>query len=80
MGSGLIDVAAMVALASGVLFLALVVTAHTDGALQHVALVICSLIVVFLVYPTTMETLTRGKSLGQAARSGSGSCATTAAP
>jgi uncharacterized RDD family membrane protein YckC len=26
---------------------------------------ICSLIVVFLVYPTTVETLTRGKSLGK---------------
>jgi uncharacterized RDD family membrane protein YckC len=64
MASGLIDVAALVALATGVLFLALVATANTDGALQHVALV-SSLIVVFLVYPTTMETLTRGKSWGK---------------
>ena len=48
----------------GVLFLALVSTAGADGALQHVALV-SSLIVVFLVYPTTMETLTRGKSSGK---------------
>ena len=64
MASGLIDVAAMVVLATGVLFLAFVSTADTDGALQHVALV-SSLIVVFLVYPTTMETLTRGKSWGK---------------
>ena len=52
MGSGLIDVAMMVVVAIGVFFLAFVATANTDGALQHVALV-CSLIVVFLVYPTT---------------------------
>jgi uncharacterized RDD family membrane protein YckC len=66
MASGLIDVAALVVLAVGVLFLALVSTAHTDAALQHVALV-CSLIVVFLVYPTTMESLTRGRSWGKLA-------------
>jgi uncharacterized RDD family membrane protein YckC len=64
--SGSIDVAALVVLAFGVLFLALVTSSHSDGALQHVALV-CSLIAVFLVYPTTMETLTRGKSLGKLA-------------
>ena len=38
MASGLIDVAALVVLATGVLFLALVATANADGALQHVAL------------------------------------------
>ena len=65
MASGLIDVTALVVLATGVLFLALVATANADGALRHVALV-ASLIVVFLVYPTTMETLTRGKSWGKA--------------
>ena len=65
MASGLIDVTALVVLATGVLFLALVATANADGALRHVALV-SSLIVVFLVYPTTMETLTRGKSWGKA--------------
>jgi uncharacterized RDD family membrane protein YckC len=66
MASGLIDVTAMVVLATGVLFVALVSTADADGALQHVALV-GSLIVVFLVYPTTMESLTRGKSWGKLA-------------
>ena len=48
------------------LFLALVASSHADGALQHVALV-CSLMAVFLVYPTTMETLTRGRSPGKLA-------------
>ena len=64
MGSGLIDVVAIVVVLTGVLFLAFVATADADAALQHTALV-CSLIVVFLVYPTTMETLTRGKSWGK---------------
>ncbi len=63
-GSGLLDVLAMGAVAFGVIFLALVASIDRDGALQHVA-VVGSLMVVFLVYPTTMETLTRGKSLGK---------------
>jgi hypothetical protein len=49
-----------------VLFAALVATSHADGALQHVALV-GSLVVVFLVCPTTLEHVTRGKSLGKLA-------------
>ena len=63
-GSGLLDVASMVVVGFCVLFLLLVASTGADDALQHVALV-CSLIVVFLVYPTTVETLTRGKSLGK---------------
>ena len=63
-GSGLLDVATMAVVAFSVLFLLLVASTGADDALQHVAL-ICSLIVVFLVYPTTVETLTRGKSLGK---------------
>jgi uncharacterized RDD family membrane protein YckC len=66
MGSGLIDVAVMLVLAICVFFLTFVATANTDGALQHVALV-GSFIVVFLVYPTTMETVTHGKSFGKLA-------------
>lgn len=66
MGSGLIDVAVMLTVAVLVFFLTFVATADTDGALQHVALV-CSFIVVFLVYPTTMETITHGKSFGKLA-------------
>ena len=64
MASGMIDVATLALVGACVLFLALVATRNADGALQHVALV-CSLIVVFLVYPTTMETLTRGRSPGK---------------
>jgi uncharacterized RDD family membrane protein YckC len=62
--SGLLDVLSMGVVAFGVFFLALVVSFDADGALQHVA-VVCSLMAVFLVYPTTVETLTRGKSFGK---------------
>jgi uncharacterized RDD family membrane protein YckC len=64
--SGLLDVLVLATVGFGVLFLALVASAHTDGALQQVALV-CSLMLVFLVYPTVMETLTRGRSVGKLA-------------
>ncbi|MGC4110677.1 MAG: RDD family protein [Nocardioides sp.] len=64
--SGLLDVLALGVLAFGVLFAALVASSHADGALQHVALV-CSLMAVFLVYPTVMETVTRGRSPGKLA-------------
>ncbi len=63
-GSGILDVLVLLAVALGVFFLGVVSTAKADGALQHVAL-IGSLIVVFIVYPTTFETLTRGKSPGK---------------
>ena len=63
-GSGIIDVMTMCVVAVSVLFLVLVASRDTDAALQHVALV-GTLMAVFLVYPTTMETLTRGKSLGK---------------
>jgi uncharacterized RDD family membrane protein YckC len=63
-GSGLLDVLSMFVVAFCVIFLALVTSFQADGALQHVA-VVCSLIAVFLVYPTTVETLTRGKSVGK---------------
>src|SRR4051794_36377473 len=62
--SGLLDVLTMAAVAFCVLFLALVVSFHADGALQHVP-VVCSLMAVFLVYPTTVETVSRGKSVGK---------------
>lgn len=63
-GSGLLDVMSVFMALFCVVFLALVVSFDADGALQHVA-VVCSLIVVFLVFPTTVETVTRGKSLGK---------------
>jgi uncharacterized RDD family membrane protein YckC len=64
--SGLLDVVALGIVGVAVFFLAVVASAHTDGALQHVALV-GSLMLVFLVYPTVLETLTRGRSLGKLA-------------
>jgi uncharacterized RDD family membrane protein YckC len=66
MASGLLDVAATLTVGLVVVFLAVVVSAHADAALQQVALV-CSLVVTFLVYPTTIETLTRGRSPGKLA-------------
>ncbi len=64
MTSGLIDVTATLLLLVVVLFAALVATAPTDGALQRVGMV-ATLIAVFIVFPTTLETLTRGRSLGK---------------
>jgi uncharacterized RDD family membrane protein YckC len=64
--SGTLDVISLGVVGFGVLFLALVTVSNADGALQHVAL-IGSLVVVFLVYPTTVETLTHGKSVGKLA-------------
>lgn len=66
LASGLLDVAATLTLGFVVVFLAVVVSAHADAALQQVALV-CALVVTFLVYPTTVETLTRGRSPGKLA-------------
>lgn len=63
-GSGLLDVVSLAVVGFCVVFVAMVVSIDADGALQEVALV-CSLMAVFLVYPTTVETLTRGKSLGK---------------
>ena len=64
--SCLVDVTATLVLLFLVVFLAAVSSSHADGALQHVALV-GSLMLAFLVYPTTIETLTRGRSLGKLA-------------
>jgi uncharacterized RDD family membrane protein YckC len=63
-GSGVLDVMSMVIVGFAMFFLAMVVSFDADSALQHVA-VVCSLIALFLVYPTTVETLTRGKSVGK---------------
>lgn len=64
--SGLIDLVVTVMALMAVVMLYLVAALQTDAALAHVALV-GSLITVFLVFPTTMETLTRGRSLGKLA-------------
>jgi uncharacterized RDD family membrane protein YckC len=63
-GSGLLDVLSVLVVGFCVFFLAMVASSDADGALQHVA-VVCSLIATFLVFPTTVETVTRGKSLGK---------------
>ena len=66
MVSGLIDVIVSCCLLV-VLVLGLVIAAlQTDAALPHVA-VLASVIVSLVVFPTTIETLTRGKSLGKLA-------------
>ena len=78
MASGLIDVAVTLVLVLVAVFLVFVVAAlHADGALRARGVGL-HLVVVFLVYPTTVETLTRGKSLGKLA-SACGTSATTAA-
>lgn len=64
--SGLIDVAVTAALLLAVVLLSFIATVRTDAALLWVAW-IGTLISVFLVFPTTIETLTRGKSLGKMA-------------
>jgi uncharacterized RDD family membrane protein YckC len=64
--SGLIDVAVTVALLFVAILVSSVATIGTDQALATVAL-IGSIILVFVVVPTTLETLTRGRSLGKLA-------------
>lgn len=64
--SGLIDIIVTVALLFAVIVFLSIATLRTDAALQWVAYV-GTLIVIFLVYPTTIETLTRGRSLGKLA-------------
>lgn len=62
--SGLIDVIVTVILLVGIIFTFTVAALQADQALLQIAM-IGSLIVVFLVVPTTVETLTRGRSLGK---------------
>jgi uncharacterized RDD family membrane protein YckC len=64
--SGLIDVVVTVMLLFVVILIASIATIGTDAALAAVAL-IGSIVLVFIVVPTTLETLTRGRSLGKLA-------------
>lgn len=66
MVSGLIDVVVTAALLFAVIVFLSIASLGTDAALQWVAYV-GTLIVVFLVYPTVLEALTRGRSLGKLA-------------
>ncbi|PUA82123.1 RDD family protein [Nocardioides currus] len=65
-GSGLIDAVVTVVLLVVVFLTFGIAALRSDGALAHVALV-GTLVTVFLVVPTTVETLTRGRSLGKLA-------------
>ena len=62
--SGILDVATTVSVGVVTLFLALLAGSHADEALARVAVVLW-LMFVFLAFPTTVETLTRGKSVGK---------------
>jgi uncharacterized RDD family membrane protein YckC len=64
--SGLIDVVVTVVCAVLAVTLFSALSAGTDQALAAASLVL-ALVVVFLVIPTTVETLTRGRSLGKLA-------------
>jgi uncharacterized RDD family membrane protein YckC len=65
-GSGLIDVIVTVLLLIGIFLVFGIAVLQADGALAHVAMV-GTMITVFLVVPTTVETLSRGRSLGKLA-------------
>lgn len=62
--SGLIDIVVTVALLFAVIIFLSIATIGTDAALQWVAYV-GTMIVIFLIYPTVFETLSRGRSLGK---------------
>ena len=66
MVSGLIDVVATLVLLVAVVMVFMTASLQADEALLWVAW-IGTLVTVFLVFPTSMETLTRGKSLGKLA-------------
>jgi len=62
--SGLIDVAITMILFIAAIFVFIVAALQADGALIWASFIL-TLIVVFLVFPATLETLTSGKSLGK---------------
>ena len=66
MASGLIDVIATISLLIALVVGLAIAAAQTDEALVQVA-ILAAIIVSFLVFPTAMETLTRGKTLGKMA-------------
>ncbi len=64
--SGLIDVTATFTLLFALVLGLIVAALQTDAALMQVA-AIASVIIAFVVFPTAIETLTRGKTLGKLA-------------
>jgi uncharacterized RDD family membrane protein YckC len=65
-GSGIIDVIVTALLLIAIFLVFGIAALQTDGALAHVAMV-ATMITVFLIVPTTVETLSRGRSLGKLA-------------
>jgi len=66
LASGLIDVAITVVLLLLTLFVLAVATVRLDEALLAAGVVL-TMVTVFLVYPTLLETLTRGRTIGKLA-------------
>ena len=64
--SGLLDVLVTMVLLIGVIFVLLLAAGSASDALVMVA-VIVSTVTVFVVFPTAMETLTRGRTIGKLA-------------
>ena len=64
--SGAVDVVVSLVLLVVVVLVASIASLQADGALQQLA-VVATILVVFLVVPTTLETLTRGRSIGKLA-------------
>lgn len=66
LASGLLDLIATAVLAFVTFFVLAVATIRVDDALLEAAYIL-GILVIFLVFPTTLETLTRGRSLGKLA-------------
>jgi uncharacterized RDD family membrane protein YckC len=64
--SGMIDIAVTMMVFVAAIFVVVVAALQADGALIYASF-IATMIVVFLVFPATLETLTSGKSLGKLA-------------
>src|SRR4051794_20312591 len=64
--SGLIDILVTMVSAFVVVIALAAVAGHADQALLYASMV-AALILIFLVIPTTVETMTRGRSLGKLA-------------
>lgn len=65
--SGLIDIVAVYLLWLGSLFVLLLAAAFAQDEALFAAAVVAASVVTFLLYPTLLETLTRGRSLGKLA-------------
>ena len=64
--SGLIDITVTIVLLIALILLFSIATIGTDEAIAQAVVVLVS-VLVFVAYPTTLETLTRGRSLGKLA-------------